>query len=73
MFSHPCIKCAAKYDTEDPDPYYCPTCNEARKAIAAEIDKKVRPSKQIKSDFQIYDEMCKLRGTPFINAKDLGL
>lgn len=72
-YVHSCIKCQTQYKDTDPDPYYCPPCNEKRKEIAKEVDKKIfsRPRKQVKSDFQKYDEECRLRGTAFIPYKSL--
>ena len=42
LFNHTCIKpeCSEKYQDSDPDGYYCPSCVEAKKAIAKQIDKK---------------------------------
>ena len=72
MHTLSCIKCSAKYQSTDPDPYYCDPCNEARKALAAEIDKKVAGSKRESvSDLQQYNALPKVRG--FVSAKDLGL
>jgi len=64
MYEHPCIKCRTKYQDKDPEPYYCPPCNEERKALAKEIDAKVAslPKKPHKSALQEYDEAPKIRG-----------
>lgn len=70
-----CIKCQAQYQSEDPEPYYCQSCEEEKKAIAKEIDKKMagRVSKRAKSDLQMFDEIAKARGTHFVNIKDMGI
>jgi len=61
---HQCVKCKREYFDNDPDPYYCPTCNEQCKLIAAEIDRKIatQPRKPIKSLLQEYDEAPKVNG-----------
>jgi hypothetical protein len=43
MNTHACIKitCGQKYESDDPDAYYCPPCFEAKKALAAQIDAQV--------------------------------
>ena len=69
MFTVPCIKCKTPYESEDSDPYYCPKCNEERKQIAAEIDKKVRPAEKVKSSLEIYESLPKVAGR-FVHAKD---
>ncbi len=58
---HTCIKpgCGTKYQSEDPDPYYCPTHDAERKAIAAQIDSKQRPSIPVQSDLQQFEERAK--------------
>lgn len=66
-----CIKCKMAYDSDDIEPYYCPTCNEQRIQIAKEIDSKIIPSKRKRqSDLQMYDE---LGGGKYVNIKDLGM
>lgn len=75
-YTHSCIKCQTEYKDEDPDPYYCENCNKERKIVAKEIDRKIAlqpSSRPIKSDLQIYDEICKLRGSKFVSIKDLGI
>lgn len=74
-FNHLCIKCRESYTDTEPDDYYCPACKEASKAIAKEVDAKLagRPRKQPKSELQQFDELRKLRGSNFINIKDLGI
>lgn len=75
MHTHLCIKCKAQYTDKDPDPYYCPTCNEAKKKIAKTLDAKFanRPAEQPKTDLQVYEEISRQRGSKFINIKDLGI
>jgi hypothetical protein len=74
-YTHNCIKCNSQYSDNDLDAYYCETCNEQRKIIAKEVDKKFStiPKHKTKSDFQIYDEMCRARGTAFPSIKDMGI
>jgi len=64
MHTHSCIKCGTQYKDSDPDPYYCKTCSEEKKAIAEEVDKKLRskPRKPTKSALQEYDEAQKVHG-----------
>ena len=64
-FTHKCIKpsCPNTYNDNDPDPYYCPTCQEANKALAETIAKKIKPSSRpVKSGLQEYDEAPKYKG-----------
>lgn len=70
-YEHKCIKCQAAYKDTDPDPYYCPPCNEERKAIAKKIDATMgaRPKKPMESDLQRYDRMKNKYG--FIPFKSL--
>lgn len=73
---HKCIKCGTDYSDKEVDDYYCESCNEARKAIAREVDAKIAlrgPRRQAKSDLQIYDEIRTARGAPFVSIKDLGI
>jgi len=73
---HKCIKCRADYSDEEVDDYYCSSCDEARKAIAREVDAKIAlrgARKPVKSDLQIYDEIRQARGTQFVSIKDLGI
>lgn len=64
MYTHSCIKCSKKYEDEDPDAYYCPTCLKEKKAIADEIDKKIqaRPRKETRSALEEYDNAPKVHG-----------
>lgn len=72
-YPHSCIKCGTQYTDNDPDAYLCTTCNEARKAIAAQVDKSLamRPKRQSKSLLQQYNEAPKVRGFMVLNAADL--
>jgi hypothetical protein len=71
-FAHKCIKCQRDYKDNDVDDYYCLTCKEERKKIAQQVDAKIAargPKKQVKSDLQIYNDLCKMRGTAFVPIK----
>jgi uncharacterized Zn ribbon protein len=74
-FTHNCIKCSLQYTDNDPEAYYCNDCNEQRKAIAKEIDKKIalKPKRDNKSELQTYDEIRRTTGANFVNIKDLGI
>ena len=69
---HKCIKpsCPNTYEDNDPDPYYCPTCNEAKKVIAKKIDAQFAgiPRKPVESDLQKYDRLKDDRGFVNYNA-----
>ena len=56
--THQCIKCKNPYEDEDPDAYLCPSCIEAKKAIAAQVDAQfaLRPKMKQKSDLELFDE-----------------
>ena len=74
LLKHKCIKCPNKYEDTEVDDYLCPKCVEVKNKIAKEIDSKVRqPKERIKSEFEIYQDITKATGKPFINARDLGL
>lgn len=76
MNEHTCVKCKIKYSDNEEDDYYCPPCNEQKKVIAKEIDEKFAKrvlKRKVKSDLQIYDEICKARGTNFVNINDMGI
>jgi hypothetical protein len=64
--THHCIKpgCTNQYNSEEPDAYYCPSCDKVRLAIAKQVDAKIatRPRKPTKSALQEYDEAVKVRG-----------
>ena len=66
IFEHKCIKpsCDTKYKDTDPDAYYCNSCNETRKEIAKQVDKKFENKirEPVKSLLQEYDESPKAHG-----------
>lgn len=65
MFTHPCIKCKTKYESEDEDPYYCVTCKAEKDAIAAEIDARMPRAKNTAvSSIAQYDALPKIHGFP---------
>lgn len=73
---HQCIRpgCSTQYEDNDPEPYYCGPCNEARKAAAAEIDAKIalRPKERVVSDLKAFEAKSQARGSAmFIRASDL--
>lgn len=57
MFNHVCIKpaCDNSYEDSDQDAYYCPTCQEANKKLAQQIDAQVasRPKRSRTSDLEL--------------------
>lgn len=74
MFSHSCIKCKRKYESKEEDAYLCEACNEARLALAREIDAKVGSTVGQKpaSDYQkFYKSSEGQKGIKFVNIKDL--
>jgi len=74
LIKHKCIKCSADYEDKDVDAYLCAKCIELKNRIAKEIDAKVRePKPKIKSSLEIYNDLTRQTGKPFINARDLGL
>lgn len=64
--THTCIRpgCGTKYQSNEPEAYYCEPCNEARKAVAQEIDSKMlgKPREPIMTPLQAYDAAPKIRG-----------
>ena len=66
MFSHHCVKCKVLYQSHDEEAYYCSSCLEEKKRIAAEIDAKFanRPKVKIKTALEEYDEMAKNSPVP---------
>lgn len=73
-FTHKC-PCGAEYTDNDPDLYFCPNCIEKRKKIAKSVDAKMvgHVSAKPKSDFQMYDEISKMRGSKFVSIADMGI
>lgn len=68
VYSHKC-PCGAIYTDNDPDIYFCPSCLEQRKAMYAEIDKRLPPdrSKIVESDWQRYQRIIKEKGFVMLN------
>ena len=64
MNTHECIKCKRQYQDNDPDAYYCESCRENNKIIAAELEKKFVPRPREKSTLELYDEAPKIHGFP---------
>lgn len=68
MYKHLCIKpgCANTYEDEDPDRYYCPTCNEARLIIAKQVDAQfgAMPKERAMSDLEVFDAQAKTLSKP---------
>lgn len=78
QFTHKCIKisCPNTYQDNDEDSYYCPSCVEENKVIAAKVDQIIasKPRKETKSALQLYDEAAKMRGNKgFVRPEDIGL
>lgn len=76
LLTHKCIKagCDNTYQSEEQDPYLCASCIEVKNKVAKEIDSKVvRDKPRIPSEFELYQQITKATGKPFINARDLGL
>lgn len=75
MYTHTC-SCGEIYTDDDPDIYFCPSCVAQRKALAAEIDKKIasKPKKKVLSNYQILQEKGQTNGqATFVRASDLGI
>ena len=51
-----CIKCRNKYDSDEPDDYYCASCLKDKQAIAEEVDRKV----DMRHKRKAYSELKKL-------------
>ena len=64
MYTHPCIKCGTKYQSEDPDPFLCADCEKAKEQIAKDVDAKManRKPNKAKSAMQEYEESEKVGG-----------
>lgn len=76
-YSHNCIKCSNQYSDNDPDAYYCESCNNERKIIAQEVDRKratLSSRRKHKSDLEIFNDIARMkRGGNFVNVRDLGI
>lgn len=72
MYKHSCPRCKSLYEDTDPEVYFCPPCQQARKKIAEQVDKKLEGNvtKNVKSNLQLYDEICKKTGRPFPSLND---
>lgn len=72
MFTPVCIKCREKYDSPEPDDYYCANCLAEKNAIAQVVDEKLkgRPRKVIETDLQRYDRLNK---GGFVKIQDMGI
>ena len=59
-YTHACIKCANKYQSDEPDAYYCEACTVEKNAIAKEVDKVManRPKKNRQSDLQAFESQA---------------
>ncbi len=72
MHTHSCIKCKAQYQDKDPDPYYCPKCNEKRIEIAKKIDAKPpKPKKDRTNLLAAYEAAPKVRGFMHVTLDQL--
>ena len=60
-----CIKpaCANKYNSDEPDAYYCEQCQKANKVLAKEIDAKVAasPKRSRVSNLKEYQKNCTMK------------
>ena len=73
LIKHICIKCKASYEDNEVDDYYCKSCIEEKERIAKEIDSKIKTDKpRIKTEFEMYQDITRQTGKPFVNARDLG-
>ena len=74
-YKHQCIKCSTEYETNDVEPYLCSVCNEERLKIAKEIDSKMmnRERKEVKSQYQLYEELRKQNGGKYPSTKQIGI
>ena len=65
---HRCIKpaCGKQYNSNDPDPDYCPSCQQEKKAIAAQIDARMSTKirKPVTSDLQHFEQSAKMYTDP---------
>lgn len=53
--------CGRIYTSLEPDPYFCKDCIQSRKAMYAQVDKKVKSTARprVKSDYELYTEKSK--------------
>ena len=61
---HHCIKptCGKEYKDNDEEAYYCPSCLEERKAIAAKLDQQfaTRGRKEVSSDLKEFEASARV-------------
>lgn len=75
MHQHTCIKptCDKSYESEEAEAYYCPSCEEANKAIAKKIDAQIasRPKRKTTSAWKEYENAQKIsaRGMQGVQIK----
>ena len=72
MYKVLCLKCNTSYEDSEPDNYYCSACLNERKAIAAEIDKKMssRSRVRVKTELELYDSLVRANNGKFPNYKN---
>jgi len=68
-----CVKCGEKYESDEPDDFYCPPCEKIKTEIAKEVDVKLAgrpPKRKVESELKKYDS---INGGKWVNARDLGI
>ena len=74
MYLHSCIKadCENLYEDSDPDPYYCGDCQDERKRIAEDLDKKFSSRSHVEpmTPLKEYDRAAKVNvnGMQFVKV-----
>lgn len=79
MYTHNCIKpgCSNTYTTEDPDPYYCASCEKQKNVVAAQIDATVHTSAPAHSALREFENKGRTMNSKegglatFVRAQDL--
>ena len=71
MYQRHCVKCNAEYTDEEDDDYYCPPCLEEKKAIAKQIDEKIRARGVSKRVQPRFDQLPLVPGTSWIDYKKI--
>lgn len=65
---HTCIKpsCGKSYNDNDEEAYYCPSCQQERKAIAAQIDARMatKVRKPVVSELKEFERSAKVLTDP---------
>lgn len=66
---HQCIRqsCKNSYEDDETDAYYCLSCRERNKQLAAQIDAKIKSSPRGENMLEKYDSLPKKNG--FAEAK----